>query len=105
MLYYICLLKENLSLKEMEWLIPRKSLFFFSRDITSNSYLSVIESTIDQFPFHLEVLNILIILSFMLLFPKHMSELGHPIQSDWDDSFSVRICKMKILIKSHIAVY
>lgn len=86
----------------MEWLIPRKK--YFSRGTTSNSYFYVTESTIDQFPFF-GVLNTPIILSFMLLLPRDMSESGHPNRSEWDDSFLVPICKIRILIKSHIAVY
>ena len=82
-----------------------KEVFFFLRGTTINSYLFVTESTIDQFPFYLGVLNTPIILSFMLLLPRDMSDPGHPNSIEWDDSFSFGICKNKILIKSHIAIY
>jgi len=48
----------------------------FSRGTTKNSYL--MESTIDQFRFYCRVLNTPIILSFMLLLPRDMSDPGHP---------------------------
>lgn len=67
-----------------------KEVFFFSRGTTINSYLFVTESTIDQFPFYLGVLNTPIILSFMLLLLllRDMSDPGHPNLIEWDDSFS-----------------
>lgn len=63
---------------------------FFSRGTTINSYLFVTESTIDQFPVYLGVLNTPILLSFMLLLLllRDMSDPGHPNLIEWDDSFS-----------------
>ena len=55
--------------------------------------------------FYLGVLNTPIILSFILLFPRDISDSGHPNSIDWDDSFIFLICKIKISIKSHIAIY
>nr|YP_011009793.1 translational initiation factor 1 [Garcinia esculenta]QUJ10262.1 translation initiation factor 1 [Garcinia anomala]WPW46254.1 translational initiation factor 1 [Garcinia esculenta]WQG15120.1 translational initiation factor 1 [Garcinia esculenta]WQH62405.1 translational initiation factor 1 [Garcinia esculenta]WQM20572.1 translational initiation factor 1 [Garcinia esculenta] len=41
----------------------------------------------------------------MFLLPRNMSDPGHPKLIQWDDSFSFQNYKIKILIKSHIAVY
>lgn len=64
-----------------------KERSLFSRGTTSNSYLFVTESTIDQFHFYWGILNTPIILSFMLLLPRDMSDPGHPNSIKWDDSF------------------
>ena len=57
-----------------------KERSLFSRGTAGNSYLFVFvtESTIDQFHFYWGVLNTPIILSFMLLLPRDMSDPGHP---------------------------
>ena len=65
-----------------------KERSLFSRGTTKHSYLFVTESTIDQLPFYLVVLNTPIILSFMLLLLRDMSEPRHPNWIEWDDSFS-----------------
>lgn len=65
-----------------------KERSLFSRGRTKNSYLFVTESTIDQFPFYLGVLSTPIILSFMLLLTRDMSDPGHPDSIKWDDSLS-----------------
>ena len=77
----------------------------FSRGTTRNSYLFVTASTIDQFLFYWGVLNTPIILSFILLLSRDMSDPGHPNSIKRDDSFSFQNCKIRISIKSHIAVY
>jgi hypothetical protein len=56
----------------------RKERSPFSRGTTRNSYLFVTESTIDQFHFYWGVFNTSIILSFMLLLLRDMSDPRHP---------------------------
>ena len=56
----------------------RKERRPFSRDTARNSYLFVTESTIDQFHFYWGVFNTSIILSFMLLLLRDMSDPRHP---------------------------
>lgn len=79
-----------------------RSLFFYEVQLENSFFCYVIDHR--SIPY-LGVLNTPIILSFMLLPPRDMSEAGHPNRIEWDDSFSFRICKIKISIKSHIAVY
>lgn len=72
-----CLREHNFFLNEKEWLILQKktSLFY---EVQIEFFFFVTKSTMDQFPFYLGVLNTPIILSFMLLLPRDMSEQGHP---------------------------
>lgn len=77
---FACVYEPNFFLNEKEWLIPqkKKDFFFFLRGTTRNYYFFVTKLTMDQFPFHLGVLNTPIILSFMFFRRGTMSDPGHP---------------------------
>ena len=72
-----CLREHNFFLNEKEWLIPqKKEVFFLFYEVQVEIFISLLP--MDQFPFYLGVLNTPIILSFMLLLLRDMSEPGHP---------------------------
>ena len=79
--------------------------FFYEVQIEIPLYLICYEIDHRSIPFLFGSIDYTPILSFMLLFPSDMSGPGHPNWIDWDDSFSFRVCKIRISIKSHIAVY
>lgn len=77
-IFLSCLREHNFFLNEKEWLILQKKRSLFYEVQIEFFFLFVTKSTMDQFPFYLGVLNTPIILSFMLLLPRDMSEQGHP---------------------------